>query len=1512
MTVEVDELRNTSNRGTGTLYLSLRFTQCESPLSYGHPAFTTSDNNYPGLYSLNRIVLGSDSRLGPGDGWASIRFTTGFQAPRDGTYLPHLVAYEFDPSRPHNGATTQIGHLTFDGTRTIGDGGRADDSCFTAPRHSVNGNRAAAISPANDADYYRLDVPSRGTLLVDTTGASDTVGALLDPTGVPLEENHDGGVSDNFRIERTVGAGVLFVRVSGYGDETGSYTLRVRHTPDAPPTRADLVVESPRASAANLNPGQSFTLSARVRNRGNGAASATRLRYYRSADQTISSSDSQVGTSAVSRLATGASSDESLALRAPAAPGAYHYGACVDAVQGESQRGNNCSSAVRIVVREGGASGPNGDELGSTFHLGDFNGDGNDDVLLRHRDGRWLYYPMDGRNRMAGGGWVDLPQDRDWRLVGVGDFGGDGQDDVLLRHEDGRWRYQPMDGRSLLEGGGELDFTRNVNWRVAGIGDLNGDGRDDVLLRHRNGSWHYYPLNGRRRASGGGTVDDLPSGVGWRLAGLGDLNGDGRDDVLLRRRRDGRWLYYPMDGRNRMAGGGWVDLPQDRDWRLVGVGDFGGDGQDDVLLRHEDGRWRYQPMDGRSLLEGGGELDFTRNVNWRVAGIGDLNGDGRDDVLLRHRNGSWHYYPLNGRRRASGGGTVADLPSGVNWLLAWEIYQPRPGAIGGRVTVTQGQVLDGDTNDPRDPSVDNGSVPQPVPVPASVAGFASHESDELDIYRVYFPAPMRISLAIAEPEAGDLDLYLVNSNREIIGESAGLGDLEVIQTRRTGEHLVAVKAFEGASNYSLVLSISETASGAAASGAVSSSDGEFVANELIVKPKGGGAGGAQTALLANYPQLVEKTTTRSGTVLMGVRPSSGLRIAPKSLGQTGFRYPTEALRAKAETLRLLKRLRKDPAFDHVQPNYIYQAMAVPNDPYYVHQWHYPHIALPQAWDITEGDDDVVTAVIDSGVVTDHPDLASRLLRDGRNRVVGYDFISDRNRAADGDGIDPNPYDDGDRGVIGESSSFHGTHVAGTVGAATNNRLGVTGVTWRGKIMPIRVLGKGGGTSWDIAQGIRYAARLENRSGGVPPVRADVMNLSLGLPNEQCRRLPAVDRETRDALEAAIDAGVVVVVAAGNDDCGESTPMSTVEGVISVSATDQIGRAPYSNYGATVDVAAPGGSLVADQNGDGYPDGVLSTLADDSSVSLRHEYKFLQGTSMAAPHVAGVVALMLAANPDLTPDDINHLLAGTHADRAAGPVTRDWGAPGRDDEFGHGLIDANQAVRVARAIRGGNNNPPDRPVLAISPTRLHFGATADTLRVRLSNVGSGRLTVSAVESDARWLSVSDDEWPTLVVRVSRTGLADRTYVGHVRIRSDGGNLTVPVTMQVQRQVVEADVGTIYVLALDPDTYETVDGFATNVRRGYAFKTPKLLGGEYLVAAGTDRDGDGYICDPGEACGIWPLLDSPGELAVDGDQRVEFGVSIDLFARIASQSVESEKVPRQGFAIPPAEPATTASQ
>ena len=453
-------------------------------------------------------------------------------------------------------------------------------------------------------------------------------------------------------------------------------------------------------------------------------------------------------------------------------------------------------------------------------------------------------------------------------------------------------------------------------------------------------------------------------------------------------------------------------------------------------------------------------------------------------------------------------------------------------------------------------------------------------------------------------------------------------------------------------------------------------------------------------------------------------------------------------------------------------------------------------------------------------------------------------------------------------------------------------------------MPIRVLGVGGGNSFDIAEGIRYAARLPNTSGTVPPMRANVVNMSLGPGNVTCMPLAAVDRGISDALESATAAGVVVVVAAGNDNCHQPVPMSTVDRVISVGATDHFGRAPYSNFGPTVDVVAPGGNMGVDQNGDGYGDGILSTAGAGSGADSRHIYDFAHGTSMAAPHVAGVVALMFSVNPDLTPLDVDRLLAGNHRHPSAAPISRDWGTPGRDDEYGHGLIDAYHAVRVAQAIEGGGGHEnTERPMLTVSPTRLHFGATTDVLRVRLINSGTGALNVWTIQPDESWISVSSVEWPTVTVRVDRAGLAEATHLGSIDITSDGGDLTIPLTVQVQRRMIATDVGTVYVVAFDRQTSENLGQAMTSVRNGYSYELPTLPAGVYGVAAGTDRDNDGYICDSGEACGIWPLLDSPGPIDLDGDRRVDFGVSIDLFAEVSSQSFAADSVPAQGFPIRP---------
>ena len=323
-----------------------------------------------------------------------------------------------------------------------------------------------------------------------------------------------------------------------------------------------------------------------------------------------------------------------------------------------------------LSIRNAGGGAEGGVQSGGYRRaLGDFNGDGREDVLLRHEDGRWYYYPMNGRQHMAGRGIANLTRNLEWSVAGIGDFNGDGRDDVLLRKPgNGAWYYYPMDGRRHMAGQGTANLTSNLEWSVAGIGDFNGDGRDDVLLRKPgNGRWYYYPMNGRQHMAGQGTAN-LTSNLEWSVAGIGDFNGDGRDDVLLRKPGNGAWYYYPMDGRRHMAGQGGANLTRNLEWSVAGVGDLNGDGRDDVLLRKPgNGAWYYYPMDGRRHMAGQGAANLTRNLEWSVAGIGDLNGDGRDDVLLRKPgNGRWYYYPMNGRRHMAGQGT-ANLTSNRAW-----------------------------------------------------------------------------------------------------------------------------------------------------------------------------------------------------------------------------------------------------------------------------------------------------------------------------------------------------------------------------------------------------------------------------------------------------------------------------------------------------------------------------------------------------------------------------------------------------------------------------------------------------------------------------------------------------------------------------------------------------------------------------------------------------------------------------------------------------------------------------
>ena len=307
--------------------------------------------------------------------------------------------------------------------------------------------------------------------------------------------------------------------------------------------------------------------------------------------------------------------------------------------------------------------------LSALAQVADFDGDGDADVLLRNASGRWSYHAFaDLDVASAQAERAALTPRTTWQWAAGGDFDGDGRQDVLLRREDGAWVFYPLNGARVVAGRGGAVLPRGRDWRPVGVADLNGDGRDDVLLRRENGQWAYYAMNGRSRIRSQSGRAGLPVDLDWRLAGMGDFDGDGRADVLLRHVR-GAWRLYAMDGRHPAREGPTEPRFTRRTvWRVAGVGDFDGDGADDVLIRNHRGVWRYQSMapDG-SVVGARPVARLPRAWAWRLAGIGDLDGDGSDDVLLRHADGRWRAAPTgagsDGRTRPVG------LPEDLSWRV---------------------------------------------------------------------------------------------------------------------------------------------------------------------------------------------------------------------------------------------------------------------------------------------------------------------------------------------------------------------------------------------------------------------------------------------------------------------------------------------------------------------------------------------------------------------------------------------------------------------------------------------------------------------------------------------------------------------------------------------------------------------------------------------------------------------------------------------------------------------------
>jgi serine protease len=491
----------------------------------------------------------------------------------------------------------------------------------------------------------------------------------------------------------------------------------------------------------------------------------------------------------------------------------------------------------------------------------------------------------------------------------------------------------------------------------------------------------------------------------------------------------------------------------------------------------------------------------------------------------------------------------------------------------------------------------------------------------------------------------------------------------------------------------------------------------IVLASVAMGPVGASSPAAPTGELPDQPALADEdidgmvagvvvhTRTRNDADVAG-RRSAALTGVPAEIGSAlagGYRLiefdePIPIAQAEAISQRLVA----EGLADSADPDYPRYATAAPNDPRYAEQWNLSSlyhgspaygIDVEEAWDVTTGSPAVVVAVVDTGILP-HPDIDDRL-------IDGSDMISSPSDARDGDGRDADPFDEGDWcDAPSRNSSWHGLHVAGTLGAEANNGTGVAGIDQQSRIQAVRVLGAcGSGSALDVMDAIRWAAGLEvpgTPAIPVNPTPAKVINVSLGGPG------PCTAFE-QDAIDAAVGAGAVIVVAAGNDaedlDVTPSAP-ANCNNVITVAATSRFGdRASYSNFGSTVDIAAPGGERITNLD-----ERILSTVntgqMPPNLTGSGWTFAQYQGTSMAAPHVSGVVSLMLAADPSLTPGEVLQILRVTAKPFPPSPFDPSFTCssdPAALFHCGAGIVDAGAAVRAAANLP----NPPGPPTSVIA-------------------------------------------------------------------------------------------------------------------------------------------------------------------------------------------------------------------
>lgn len=408
-----------------------------------------------------------------------------------------------------------------------------------------------------------------------------------------------------------------------------------------------------------------------------------------------------------------------------------------------------------------------------------------------------------------------------------------------------------------------------------------------------------------------------------------------------------------------------------------------------------------------------------------------------------------------------------------------------------------------------------------------------------------------------------------------------------------------------------------------------------------------------------------------------VRQATGAAmLAVRELGNGAQLYQLPSAVGMSTAQQLAAQIAANPDVAYAEPDRIRKRALTPNDPFFPNQWQLYDTygaRLTSAWDLTTGNPAIIIAIVDTGYLP-HVDLAGKFL-------AGYDFISDSFVANDGDGRDADARDPGDwvtqadvntRPSICNSSdispsSWHGLLVSGIAGAIGNNAIGVAGINWVARLLPVRALGKCGGFTSDIAEGMRWAAGLAVPGVPANPTPAHVVNVSLGSTD-------ACSITEQEAINAIVAVGKAVVTAVGNENSDVSTHSpSNCLNVIAVAATTRSGsRASYSNFGTGVTISAPVGQTTAEDTHSTWNSGTTTPASDIYGIGI--------GTSFAAPYVSGIVGLMLGVSPNLSPDQVKAIIQATAQPFPSGSTCT-------NQICGAGIIDANAAVRMAAATTG---------------------------------------------------------------------------------------------------------------------------------------------------------------------------------------------------------------------------------